>query len=281
MKISVCIIGLNEEKNLTDCLRSVKPIADEIIYVDSLSKDKSCAIAKSFGARVFKQKFLGHVQQKNFAVSKAKFDWVLSLDCDERLSSEALASIAAERARRLADSSEKQPTSYAFNRLTFYIYRWIKHSGWYPDRKIRLFDRRTASWVGENPHDRVEDRSGRSMRLKGDILHYSFASISDHLKTIESFSEIAAHEALRKGRKSGPFTIIFRSLWAGIRKVFFEFSFLDGVAGLILTGLSMAATWSKYSKLYILQQQKADPLFFERNKIVIQDIPRKKVPRAF
>lgn len=271
MKISVCVIGLNEEKRLADCLLSVKPIADEIVYVDSLSKDKSRTIAKQHGARVINQKFLGHVQQKNLAVAKAKHDWILSLDCDERLSAEALRSILAEKERRASDPAAAEITSYSFNRLTYYIYRWIRHSGWYPDKKIRLFHRKHAAWTGENPHDRVENPAGKNLHLKGDILHYSFNSISDHIKTIEAFSEIAAAEALRKGRRSGPFTIVFRSLWVGVRKMLFEFAFLDGVAGLILTGLSIAATWSKYSKLYILQKQKADPLFLERNKIPVQN----------
>lgn len=248
-KISVCVIGFNEEKKIEDCLKSVKDVADEIIYVDSYSTDATIDIAKKYTNKIFKQKFLGHVQQKNFAVAKASHNWILSLDCDERLSKEAIEIIQKER-----DFLEKY-SAYRFKRRTFYIYRWIYHSGWYPDYKIRLFRKDICSWQGENPHDKVECSLNNIKTLDVDILHYSFDSIDDHLKTIMSFSSIGAREAFTKGKKSGVFVIFFRSLWVGVRKIFFEFAFLDGVAGIIITGLSMAATWAKYSKLYVLQKE--------------------------
>lgn len=248
-KISVCIIGFNEEKKIEDCLKSVKDIADEIVYVDSYSTDASVAIARKYTKKIFKQKFLGYVEQKNFAVAKASHNWILSLDCDERLSKEAIELIKKER------TSLEKYSAYRFKRRTFYIYRWIYHSGWYPDYKIRLFRKDTCSWQGENPHDKVECSFGNVKTIDADILHYSFDSIDDHLKTIMAFSSIGAKEAFVKGKKSGVFVIFFRSLWVGIRKIFFEFAFLDGSAGIIITGLSMAATWAKYSKLYVLQKE--------------------------
>ncbi|MBV6493245.1 MAG: hypothetical protein LDLANPLL_01261 [Turneriella sp.] len=252
MKISVCVIGLNEEKNLPDCLKSVKGIADEIVYVDSFSSDKSCAIAKKFGARVFKQKFLGHVGQKNFAVKKAKNDWILSLDCDERLSDKAVESIYALLEK--GESGANGVNAYSFNRKNFYIYRWINHSGWYPDTKVRLFNRKSAEWQGENPHDRVRVLEGKTEWLKGDILHYSFTSISDHIRTLESFSTIAAQEAFKKGRKVSLVGVFFRSGWVVIRKFFFELAFLDGAAGFVITYYSAVSTFSKYIKLYMLHK---------------------------
>lgn len=249
-KISVCIIGYNEEKKIEDCLRSVAGVADEIVYVDSHSNDSTVEIVKKYTSKIFYKKFLGHVQQKDYAVSCASHDWVLALDCDERLSPELRDMIAKEKPHLNA----QKISGYRFKRLTFYVYRWIRHSGWYPDHKVRLFHKKYCAWQGENPHDRVVCESGNVKTVNADILHYSFDSIDDHLKTIMAFSEIGAREAFAKGRKSGPFTIIFRTLWVAIHKVFIKFSFLDGTAGLIITGLSMAATWTKYSKLYIMQK---------------------------
>lgn len=250
-KISVCIIGFNEEKKIEDCLKSVQDIADEIVYVDSHSTDKTVEIVKKYTNKIFFKKFLGHVQQKNFAIGLASFDWILSLDCDERLSNELKQQIQQER--KLSSFANYQ--GYSFNRRTFYIYRWIYHSGWYPDAKVRLFHKEFCQWQGENPHDKIVCSSQKIKHLQGDLLHYSFDSVNDHLKTITSFSEIAAQEAFDKGKKSGVFVIFFRSLWVGIRKFLLEFSFLDGSAGFLITGFSMFATWTKYSKLYVLQKK--------------------------
>lgn len=267
-KISVCIIGYNEENKVEDCLKSVQAIADEIVFVDSISSDKTVEIVKKYTDNIILQKFLGHVEQKQLAVDKAKNDWVLCIDCDERLSNKAINDIQKAWEEKLPDS---KAAAFSFHRLTYYVYRWIKHSGWYPDTKIRLFNRRLFNWQGINPHDRVDaiepQNKSKVYRFNSDILHYSFDSISDHLKTIEAFSEIGAKEAFEKGKKSGFFTIIGRSFWAGFRKMVFEAAWRDGMAGIILTGLSMAATWSKYSKLYIMNKQKQNPDFTEKNKI--------------
>ena len=261
--ISVCIIGYNEEKKIQDCLKSILLIADEIIYVDSGSTDKTIEIVKRYTEKIYFHKFINYVDQKNFAIHKARNDWILSLDCDERLSQKAIQAIQKE----WKSESYKDLKAFSFRRLTYYIYRWIRHSGWYPDRNVRLFDKRKCQWGGTYIHEYVDCKNLKIKKIDADILHYSFDSISDHLKKIEKFSSYAAEEAFKKGRKSGPFTIIFRSLIVGIKKIFLEFSFLDGTAGIILTGLSMAATWSKYSKLYILQKSKKENDFLTRNKI--------------
>ncbi len=261
-KISTCIIGYNEEAKVEDCLRSVSSITDEIVFVDSYSNDKTISIVEKYTNNIYRQKFLGHVEQKNLAVSKANNDWVLCLDCDERLSTISLESIK-KNLLRLDDYH-----AYSFNRLTYYIYRWIYHSGWYPDRKVRLFNRNHCCWGGENPHDRVCCNSPAKIKhLAGDILHYSFDSISDHIKTLDSFSTIGAQKMHEKGRKSNIFIIMGRTFWVFFRKFFLEFAYLDGIAGIILTGFSIAATWSKYSKLYILNQQKKNHDFLTKNKI--------------
>ena len=252
MKISACIIGLNEDKKIADCLQSVQSIADEIIFVDSLSTDNTVKIAKQHGARIISQEFLGHIKQKNLAIDHARHDWVLSLDCDERLSAKAILEIQKFKIEKMNEIKNEDIHAVSFNRLTYYVYKWLRHSGWYPDTKIRLFNKKFCRWGGEDPHDSVDCSDEYTYKINADILHYSYDSISDHIKTIDSYSTIAAREAFKKGKQSNLFTIMLRSFWVGLKKLIFKMSFLDGAAGIILTGLSVAYTWSKYSKLYIL-----------------------------
>ncbi|MBX3722159.1 MAG: glycosyltransferase family 2 protein [Turneriella sp.] len=245
MKISVCVIGLNEEQNLADCLASVKTVADEIIFVDSFSQDATVKIARRFTKKIFTRKFDNYVAQKNFAASKAKFDWILNLDCDERLSPELAAAILALKKNPPADL-----IAYRFNRLTWYLYRFIRHSGWYPDDKIRLYNRAACSWQGDQVHEIVNAPAAKTGKLKGDLLHYSFRSIDDHLATIRKYSLMAAESLYARGRRVTLAGVFFRSGWVIVRKFFFELSFLDGAAGIIITYYSAVATFTKYIRLY-------------------------------
>jgi glycosyltransferase involved in cell wall biosynthesis len=249
MKISACIIGFNEEQNITDCLKSLQGVADEIVYVDSYSSDKTVAVVKKFTKRVFFRKFDNYVAQKNFAASKAKYDWILNLDCDERLSDELRASLLALK----ATGTDK--VGFRFNRLTWYIYRFIRHSGWYPDDKVRLYDRRLARWEGDQVHEIVRIPNEKTGKLKGDLLHYSFRTVDDHLKTIRNYSEMAAQAMFAQGRRVSLAGVFARSGWVVIRKFFFELAFLDGTAGIIITYYSAVATFTKYIKLYVLGKQ--------------------------
>lgn len=265
-KISACIITYNEEENITACIESALELCDEVVIIDSNSSDKTRSIANRLKAKVYVQEFLGYRDQKNLAIDKAKHDWVLCLDADERLDNTSL--VFLNQLKLDLDTKMKQQKIYAyqFNRLTYYIYRWIRHSGWYPDSKIRLFNRQHIRWSGENIHEVVHCPKENLEVLKFDILHYSFNSISDHIKTLDKFSTNGAEAAFAKNKKSNLFIITSRSFWAGFRKIFLEFAFLDGVAGFILTGLSVAAAWAKYSKLYIMNKQREQPDFLEKNK---------------
>lgn len=251
-KISACIISFNEEAKIEDCLRSLQPVVDEIIVVDSLSTDRTRDIAAQFTEKIFEQKFLGHVEQKNLAVSRASHDWILSLDCDERLDAPLQASILGVK-DRLADSD-----AYRMARRTFYVYRWLNHC-WYPDYKIRLFNRNTAHWGGVNPHDRVEVDGSTIVTLPGDILHYSFNSISAHLKTIDSFTEIGAREIIKKGKKVSLISPISRGFWTFFKLYFIKRGFLDGFAGLVVSVLSFMHVFVKYAKVifYYRKQERS------------------------
>ena len=247
-KISACIISFNEEAKIEDCLQSLMPVADEIVLVDSLSSDRTLEIAREYTDNIFEQKFLGHIEQKNLAVEKASNDWIISLDCDERLSYELQRSILAVKAK-LDDAD-----AYCMSRKTFYVYRWLNHC-WYPDVKTRLFNRNSARWGGTNPHDHVITDGSHIVRLDGDIHHYSFDSISDHLQTIDKFTEIGADELIRKNKSFNLLSPLTHASWIFIKLYILKRGFLDGFAGLTVSVLSYMHVYIKYSKALIKRRQ--------------------------
>lgn len=247
-KISACIISFNEEKKIEDCLKSLIGIADEIIVVDSNSTDNTINIASKYTDKIILQDFLGFIEQKNFAITQASHDWILSLDCDERLSPELQTAITD-----IKDTID-DADAYKMSRKTFYIYRWLNHC-WYPDLKIRLFSKNTAYWGGTNPHDHIITSGHNIRRLGGDIYHYSFDSISDHLKTIDKFTEIGAQELIRKKKSFSAISPITHASWTFIKLYFIKRGFMDGYAGFIVSVLSFMHVFIKYSKAIIMRDQ--------------------------
>ena len=227
-KISACIISYNEEKKIEDCLKSLEGVVDEIIVVDSLSTDKTKEIVKNYTDKIYDQKFLGHVEQKNLAVEKASNDWILSLDCDERLTDELKESILNIK------NNIETADAYRMARKTFYVYRWLNYC-WYPDFKVRIFNRNSARWGGTNPHDRVELKGKNIVMLKGDIQHFSFNSISEHIKTIDNFTEIGAQEIIRKGKSVSLISPFTHGIWTFVKLYIFKKGFMDGYAGLVVS----------------------------------------------
>ncbi len=250
-KISACIISFNEEKKIEDCLKSLAGIADEIIVVDSNSSDNTVSIAKKYADKVILQDFLGYIEQKNFAIEQASHDWILSLDCDERLSPQLQQSIIAIKDTINRADAWKMP------RKTFYVYRWLNHC-WYPDLKTRLFNKTTAHWGGTNPHDHIITEGNNIRQLDGDLYHYSFDSISDHLKTIDKFTEIGAQELIKNNKPFGLFSPITHSSWLFIKIYILKRGFLDGFAGLVVATLSFMHVFIKYSKAIIMKKQQAE-----------------------
>lgn len=246
--LSVAIITFNEEHNIARCINSVKDIADDIVVVDSLSTDRTKEIALSLGARVIEQKFLGHIEQKNFAITQAKYPFILSLDADEALDEQLVASI-----KKVKD--DKQADGYTMNRLTNYCGKWIRHCGWYPDVKLRLWDSTKGKWTGINPHDRYEmQQDAKIHHLKGDILHYSYYSIADHHKQIEYFTDIAAKALYKDNVKPGLVKMYVSPFMRFIKNYFFQLGLLDGYYGLVISWLSAGATYKKYMKLQKLYE---------------------------
>ena len=241
-KISAVIITLNEEKNIGRCLGSLKDIADEIIIVDSYSKDKTASIATQYEAKVVLQPFLGYKEQKEFATKQASNNWILSLDADEALSPELRQSILKEKADLKYDA-------YRFARLTYYCGKWIKHSGWYPDKKIRLYNREKGNWEGEKVHEHWAPADNTIIaELKGDILHYSFYSINDHIQQINNFTDLSARENVGKGKNYSFTTVMVMPTWNFLVNYVVRLGFMDGHEGYLVCKLSAYASYLKYIK---------------------------------
>lgn len=244
VKLSVVIITFNEEKNIGRCLESVREVADEVVVVDSFSRDRTREICEAFGVRFVERVFEGHVEQKNFANSQARFPHILSLDADEALTGELKASIAASKENWRADA-------YWVSRLTNYCGTWVRHSGWYPDRKIRLFDRNKVRWGGQNPHDTILVEPGAlTAELQGDLLHYSYYSIKQHLDQINLFTDISSRQMQRQGKKASLLHLLLKPPFRFLYAYFFRLGLLDGFAGFCIAVLSAYAVFVKYAKLY-------------------------------
>jgi glycosyltransferase involved in cell wall biosynthesis len=247
--LSVAIITFNEEKNIARCLESVKKVADEIVVVDSLSADKTKSICESFGVRFIEQPFLGYIEQKNFALAQTSNDFVLSLDADEALSPELEASILQEKQRGFVSDA------YSMNRRSWYCDKWIWHGNWYPDRKIRLLNKNKGQWSGTNPHDRIEMKGGSVVQhLKGDILHYTYYSIDEHIRQGNKFSGIAADAMFQKGVRSSWIKICWNPFYAFVSCYIIKLGLLDGFYGYIIAKQTAYQTFLKYIKLMQLQR---------------------------
>jgi len=245
-KISVVIITFNEERNIGRCLASVQAVADEVVVLDSFSTDATEEICRRYQVKFFRHKFEGHIQQKNRAMELASFDWVLSLDADEALDEQLINEILRVKINLSADG-------YKFNRMTNYCGQWIKHSGWYPDVKLRLWNRKLGKWGGDNPHDKVMMQQGsREEHLQGDLHHYSYYAIAEHIKQNDYFSTIGAQALFDKGKKSSNFKALYKAVWIFVRNYFFKLGFLDGKYGFVVCKLTASGTYAKYRKLEAL-----------------------------
>jgi len=246
INLSAVIITFNEEEHLEKCLSSLTEIADEIIVVDSFSTDNTPEICKTYNVTFIQHKFEGYIEQKNYAVSLAKNDYILSLDGDEALSEALKASILKVKENWRFDG-------YYCNRLNNYCGQWIKHSDWYPDKKLRLFKKESGEWKGINPHDSYKLKKGlKSGKLQGDLLHWIYRDYSDHNQKVERFSTIAANAYYKLGKKSSIWKIIYRPAWAFFKAYFLRLGFLDGLNGFIICVQTYNVTLFKYVKLYRL-----------------------------
>ena len=242
--LSVSIITFNEEKNIARCLDSVKDIANEIVVIDSNSTDNTENICKQYGVKFFKQSFLGYIEQKNFALQHCKHTAVLCLDADECLSPTLIESI------KLAKQSNFISDAYTMNRCTNFCGKWIKYGTWYPDRKLRLFNKQKGKWAGTNPHDKIEmPISVKPLFLKGDIYHYSYYTIEEVLTQQNKFTTIQAKAMHDAGKRSNMFKLFANPLTAFISGYIFKLGFLNGADGFFIASTVAYNTMIKYYKL--------------------------------
>jgi glycosyltransferase involved in cell wall biosynthesis len=236
-RLSGTIVTLNEERNIARAIESMR-CCEEITVVDSGSTDRTRAIAMNLGAHVIEQTWLGYAQQKNCAAAHAGCDWILSLDADEVLT-EALDAEIWEWKR-----DGPRHAAYSMPRMAQYMGRWIRHSGWYPDRKIRLYDRRAARWTGDYVHESVAV-DGATGQLEGDILHFTCESLSEHLRTMDRYTTLAAREL---GDGSSMCRLVLSPPWTFVRTYIFQQGFRDGFPGFTIAWMAALYTFLKYAK---------------------------------
>lgn len=240
MKITATIITFNEERNVARVIESLR-CADEILVLDSGSNDRTVEIATKLGARVEEASWHGYAAQKNIAAELAKNDWILALDADESLSEALEAEIWHIK------KTGPRFDGYTVPRLAQYLGRWILHSGWYPDRKVRLFNRKKAKWVGDFVHESVEVE-GRVGHLQSNLLHFTCNSLSEHLKTMDGYTTLAAQEIVSRGTMPGMAELLFDPPWTFVRTYLLKLGFLDGAEGLAIAYMAAFYNFVKYSK---------------------------------
>ncbi len=240
VQISATIVTLNEERNIARAIESLR-CCEEILIIDSGSQDRTLELAQRLGARVIETHWRGYARQKNFAAEQAQHDWILSLDADEALSE----TLEAE----IWELKKQGPHffGYTMPRLAQYCGRWILHSGWYPDRKLRLYDRRNAQWTGDYIHESVRV-NGPVGALQSDLLHFTCASLSEHLTTLNRYTDLAAQELVAQGTKASTRRLLLDPAWTFIRTYFIHRGFLDGPEGVSIAWMAALYTFLKYAK---------------------------------
>ena len=242
IKISAVIITFNEERNIERCLNSLQGIADEIVVVDSFSTDRTVEICNKFGVKLHSKKWLGYSKQKNFGNQIATSNYILSMDADEALSEELKSSII---------ELKKNPFkgAYSVNRLVNYCGNWIYHTSWYPDTKIRVWNKVEGEWAGEIHEELSFNKEVKITLLKGDLLHYTYYTKEEHLKQQEKFATLWAEDMYSKGKKAPVYKLVLNPLASYIKDMVIKKGFLDGESGFTIAKISAQSVFWKYNKL--------------------------------
>jgi glycosyltransferase involved in cell wall biosynthesis len=246
-KISATVRTRNEEANLEECLKSIA-WSDEIIVVDSRSTDRTIEIARKYTDKIYVRDWPGHIAQSQFATDQASNVWVLSMDADERVTPELRDEILALHLDTTPHDAFEMP------RRHFFMKRWINHSAWYPDYKIRLFRKDRCHWGGYNPHDEVKVK-GTKERLKRDLIHYIYRDIEHFAATKNTYSTLTARDHFKNGRTARIINFTLRPLYAFLYRYFIRLGFLDGIAGFTICVEEAHGVFLKYVKLYELQKR--------------------------
>jgi len=259
--LSAILITRNEAQNLEDCLASLQGLADEIVVVDTQSSDATVAIAQRFGAKIAQPAdWPGFGLQKNRALALATQPWVLSIDADERVTSDLAAEINRMIGRvnhdgSLNDSLENHHDAYEIPRQSWYCGKFIQHGGWRPDYVLRLFRRDCAKFSDDLVHERVITHNTIG-KLKNHLLHYSYLDFSQVLAKVEAYSSAAAQQAFSRGERGSIGKGVIHGAWAFFRTYVLRAGFLDGVHGLALSISNAQTSYYKYVKLWAMRQSK-------------------------
>jgi glycosyltransferase involved in cell wall biosynthesis len=248
-RLSAVIITLNEERNIERCLASLRGVADEIVVVDSHSTDATAAICAAHGVRFIVANWQGYVQTKNWANQQAAHDWVLSVDADEALDDALRTNILHEKQRGFPYGA------YAVRRSPWWCGAWIRHSGWNPDRKVRLFNRTTARWAGGQVHETLQLDAGiQPTELAGRMPHYTMHTVQDHLRVIDKYTELQVHDMRARGKRGSLLKVLVNPPWEFFKCYVIKGGFRDGRAGLLVCSLNAYTKFVKYAKLLVSEQ---------------------------
>ena len=250
MKLTACIITYNEADRIDTCLRSLS-FCDEIVVVDSHSTDATRQIARSLHAHVIERDWPGYRSQKQFAVEAASNDWVLCLDADERVTSQLREEIEALRAQGFPEHA-----GWSVPRITDYFGQFLRHGNAYPDRLIRLFDRRRGGWIGEEIHENTRV-TGSVGRLHGHLEHFSYRSLSDHHNRMARYADLMARALYARGKRCGMSKVLFNPAWRFFRGYVVRLGFLDGWRGMVFHLVEANYVRRKYLGLYMLTKEVA------------------------
>ena len=246
-KLSACIIAMNEDDRIGDCIRSLE-FCDEVVVIDSHSTDQTREIASELGARVIERDWPGCIAQRDYSIRQAQHDWILCMDADERVSDELRDEIL-----RLRDAGFPGKKGWKLLRVSFYMGKWIRHGTWYPDYVMRLFDRRAAKVSGNEPHDRI-DVSGKTGLLKSEFLHFPYRSLAEHLQKMDKYTTIMADTMNKKGRRASILHIVINPWVRFVKYYVIKRGFFDGWRGLVMAYLAAQYVRLKYIKLMLMQR---------------------------
>jgi glycosyltransferase involved in cell wall biosynthesis len=247
MRITATVIAHNEEHNIARALASLS-WADEIIVVDSESTDRTIDIARRYTERVFVRAWPGYSAQKNFAAEQASNDWIFSLDSDEEVTLDL-----ADEITKLKQGPEPAAAGFEMPRLAYYLGRWIRHSGWYPDHKLRLYDRRRGRWEGDFVHETLKV-TGPVGRLRGDLLHFTVRSASEHQLRLDRYTTLAANADFAAGKRASFWSLLVTPRLVFLRSYFLKLGFLDGWQGLVIARFASHYALLKAAKLRALNE---------------------------
>ncbi|MDD2941928.1 MAG: glycosyltransferase family 2 protein [bacterium] len=251
LPVSAFVIAFNEEEHIVGCIQSLS-FCDEVIVIDSFSTDRTVELAREAGARVVQQKWTGYRAQKEYGLSLVTHDWVINLDADERISAElrqGILRVLEEKAAKTVTNFDDECIGYYINRVVYYLGRWWRSGGWYPEYRLRFFRRDAVRWGGVDPHEKPLT-DGRTERLAGEIEHYTYKDMHDQFRRLDNFSSIAAREEFGRGKRSGLVKITFNPLLRFAKFYLFKRGYREGFPGLLVALNEAVYTYMKYAKLW-------------------------------